>query len=71
MRAHTNHAHTQVICFVVIAKPMLCLILSVVVLMIDIDLVGMLWVWGLELNSITTINLVMAVGLVRVFETPP
>ena len=46
---------------------MLCLILSVVVLMIDIDLVGMLWVWGLELNSITTINLVMAVGLVRVF----
>ena len=30
----------------------------------DMDLVGMLWIWGLEVNAITCINLVMAVGLV-------
>jgi Niemann-Pick C1 protein len=31
---------------------------------VDIDLVGVLKLWGLHINSITVINLVMAIGLV-------
>jgi multidrug efflux pump subunit AcrB len=31
---------------------------------IDIDLLGLLWAWGLQLNSVTMISLVMAIGLV-------
>jgi len=31
---------------------------------IDVDLLGLLWAWGLELNSVTMISLVMAIGLV-------
>ena len=40
------------------------LLVTLVMLMIDIDLVGVMLIFGLELNSITAINLVMAVGLV-------
>lgn len=31
---------------------------------IDIELVGLIWLWGLSLNSVTMIALVMAIGLV-------
>lgn len=31
---------------------------------IDVDLLGLLWLWGLELNGVTMISLVMAIGLV-------
>lgn len=55
---------TTIICSVVIVHPVLCAIMTVMMLLIDIDLVGMLWLWGLELNSITAINLVMAIGIV-------
>jgi len=52
------------ICAVVIVHPCMCLLVTVVMLMIDVDLVGVMLIFGLELNSITAINLVMAVGLV-------
>ena len=32
--------------------------------MIDIDLIGSLYLWGLDLNSISLVNLIMAIGLV-------
>ncbi len=32
--------------------------------MIDIDLTGWIWLWGMDLNSISVINLIMAIGLV-------
>ena len=31
---------------------------------IDVDLLGLIWAWGLALNSVTMISLVMAIGLV-------
>ena len=31
---------------------------------IDVDLLGLLWLWGLELNGVTMISLIMAIGLV-------
>jgi len=31
---------------------------------VDVDLLGLMWVFGLDLNSITMISLVMAIGLV-------
>jgi multidrug efflux pump subunit AcrB len=31
---------------------------------IDVDLLGLIWLWGLSLNSLTMISLVMAIGLV-------
>ena len=42
-----------------IVHPLLCLLMAFIMLCIDVDLVGVLWLWGLELNSITSINLVM------------
>jgi len=39
-------------------------VILVCVAAIDVDLLGLLWVWGLDLNSITMISLVMAIGLV-------
>merc|ERR1719387_1689330 len=54
----------SLICIFVIGTPSLVAMTTVVMLMIDVDLLGMLFGWGLELNSITSINLVMAIGLV-------
>jgi len=40
------------------------LIVLLCVLAIDIDLLGLLWLNGYDLNSITMLSLVMAIGLV-------
>ena len=49
---------------VTVGDALLTLYVTLIMFMIDIDLVGMLWVLGLQINSITSINLVMAIGLV-------
>jgi hypothetical protein len=48
----------------IVVHPLLVLLIVVTMFVIDVDLIGMLPVWGLELNSITSINLVMAIGIV-------
>eukprot|EP00501_MAST-03F_sp_TOSAG23-6_P000487 GSMAST32.ASY1.ANO1.501.1 assembled CDS len=49
---------------VILSDPVLILLVGLVMGMIDVCLVGMLPLWNLELNSITAINLVMAIGIV-------
>lgn len=39
-------------------------LLFLVILMVDIDLTGWIWIHGLDLSSISVINLIMAIGLV-------
>ena len=34
------------------------------VLMVDVDILGLMWLWGLDIDSVTIINLVLAIGLV-------
>ena len=53
-----------VICLLILHRPSTVLFSAVLITMIDIDLVGSIYAWGLEVNSISVINLVMAVGLV-------
>eukprot|EP00403_Amphidinium_massartii_P048273 CAMPEP_0178464984 /NCGR_PEP_ID=MMETSP0689_2-20121128/51122_1 /TAXON_ID=160604 /ORGANISM="Amphidinium massartii, Strain CS-259" /LENGTH=788 /DNA_ID=CAMNT_0020091899 /DNA_START=162 /DNA_END=2525 /DNA_ORIENTATION=- len=48
----------------VLAHPLAVLIVLVVLVLVFVDLMGNIMVWGLDLNSISMINLVMAVGLV-------
>ena len=48
----------------VIHHPGMTLLLLFIVLLIDVDLLGGIYLWGLSVNAITTIDLVMAVGLV-------
>lgn len=34
------------------------------VVMVDVDILGLMWLWGLTIDSVTIINLVLAIGLV-------
>ena len=52
------------ISLLVLHHPGVTFCLLFVVMMIDVDLLGSIYFWGLDVNSITTIDLVMAVGLV-------
>ena len=47
-----------------LVHPSSVVIITVVVAFIDVDLLGFVHWWGHQVNSITTINLVMAIGLV-------
>mmetsp|Transcript_13997 Transcript_13997/g.18319 ORF Transcript_13997/g.18319 Transcript_13997/m.18319 type:complete len:865 (+) Transcript_13997:168-2762(+) len=53
-----------VICTVFLVHPLSVLILIIVLAMILTNLLGSLPIWPLDLNSVTSINLVMALGLV-------
>jgi len=48
----------------VLAHPLSVLIVLIVLGLVFVDLMGNILLWGLDLNSISMINLVMAVGLV-------
>eukprot|EP00971_Amphidinium_carterae_P012697 250117-Amphidinium_carterae.1 len=48
----------------VLAHPIAVLITVAVLAMVFMDLLGNILLWGLDLNSISMINLVMAIGLV-------
>lgn len=52
------------VCLLLLVHPSACVILVVLVGLIDIDLLASVHFWGLEINSVTVINLIMAVGLV-------
>ncbi|CAJ1403475.1 unnamed protein product [Effrenium voratum] len=53
-----------VISALVLAHPLSVLIVFVVLALVFTDLMGNIVLWGLDLNSISMINLIMAVGLV-------
>ena len=53
-----------IISSIVLVRPQLLFTVVVVIVLIYVDLLGSIDVWSLQLNSISTINLVMAVGLV-------
>jgi len=52
------------ICVLLLHRMSVVLLTGMLITMIDIDLVGSIHFWGLEVNSITIINLIMAIGLV-------
>ena len=53
----------SLVCALILVHPKAIVLLVVVVALIDYDLLGSLWFWGLEVNGITVINLIMALGL--------
>ena len=57
-------AAITLICLLVLHQLSVVVLTGLLITMIDIDLVGSIHFWGLEVNSISIINLVMAVGLV-------
>ncbi|CAD7968385.1 unnamed protein product [Amoebophrya sp. A25] len=48
----------------VVPNAIAVVMLAFIICMVDIDLTGLIWLVGLDLNSISVINLIMAVGLV-------
>eukprot|EP00904_Undaria_pinnatifida_P008203 jgi/Undpi1/4512/HiC_scaffold_18.g07866.m1 len=53
-----------VLSFFVLGKVAIVALVCFTVVVIDVDLLGFVYHWGLEVNSITVIELIMAVGLV-------
>ncbi|CAM9198844.1 unnamed protein product, partial [Ectocarpus sp. 12 AP-2014] len=53
-----------VLSLLVLGKVTVVLLVCVTLVIIDIELLGFVYHWGLDLNSITVIELIMAVGLV-------
>jgi len=51
------------ICFVIIADLRAALLVVLCVVMVDIDILGLMYLWGLTIDSVTIINLVLAIGL--------
>lgn len=41
----------------------LSLIITVVVMMIEIDVAGVMYLWGIDLNAVSVVNLVMCIGI--------
>jgi hypothetical protein len=54
----------MLIATLVLVHPGLVLIVTAVVAMMDAHILGSFWWWGLSVNSVTVIQLVMAVGLI-------
>jgi len=52
------------VCFFVLVHPLLCAFVVLNVLLIDVNLLGLVYLAGYTIDSITVVNLVMAVGLV-------
>jgi Niemann-Pick C1 protein len=57
-----------VICSVILVNPIETVMTCTVVIIVDLDLLASIYFWGMEINSITAINLVMAIGLVVDFS---
>merc|ERR1712166_74443 len=53
-----------VICLIMLHYVSVVILTAMLITMIDIDLVGSIHFWGLEVNSISVINMIMAIGLV-------
>lgn len=53
-----------ILSFLVLGKVAIVILVCFTVVIIDVDLLGFVYHWGLEVNSITVIELIMAVGLV-------
>jgi len=52
------------VCLFLLIHPLAVIILAAVVALIDLHLLASVYYWGMHINSISVINLVMAVGLV-------
>jgi len=52
-----------VICLVIMADLRAALMVVLCVVMVDVDILGMMWMWDLTIDSVTIINLVLAIGL--------
>jgi len=52
-----------IICLVVIANVQCAILVMLCVVLVDIDILGLMYVWGLSIDSVSIINLVLAIGL--------
>lgn len=48
----------------IVIRPTAVLLICVFVAVIDIDIIGTMYFWGLQINTVTVVQMVMAVGLV-------
>ena len=64
-------AAVTVISALVLAHPLSILVVTIVLALVFADLMGNIVLWDLDLNSISMINLVMAVGLVVDYSSFP
>jgi len=57
-------AATFVLVLLTVSDVRAALYVLLCVVMVDIDILGLMWLWGLTIDSVTIINLVLAIGLV-------
>jgi len=51
------------ITLIIIANFRATILVMLCVIMVDIDILGLMWLWGLTIDSVAIINLVLAIGL--------
>ena len=47
------------------------LLVMLCVVLVDVDILGLMWLWGLSIDSVAIINLVLAVGLAGLLDEEP
>ena len=52
-----------VITFTMIVSLRATLLVMLCVILVDVDILGLMWLWGLTIDSVAIINLVLAIGL--------
>ena len=52
-----------IIVYLLVANFGLTLLVMLCVLMVDVNILGLMWLWGLTIDSVAIINLVLAIGL--------
>ncbi|EKX41307.1 hypothetical protein GUITHDRAFT_164388 [Guillardia theta CCMP2712] len=56
-------AAVAAVTFVLIAHPLTSLLVIINVAMVLVDITGLMWLWNVTINSVSIINLVLAIGL--------
>jgi len=68
VEAFTNLGLSALACFflvlLTVSSIRAALMVLLCVVMVDVDILGLMWLWGLTIDSVTLINLVLAIGLV-------
>ena len=52
-----------VVTLVLMGNVFMSLLIVAVVLLVELDLVGVMYLWGVNLNAVSAVNLVMAIGI--------
>ncbi|EGG21969.1 Niemann-Pick C type protein [Cavenderia fasciculata] len=56
-------AGVLVVCLILLANPVISLLVVLCVAMVSVDLLGVMYLWNVNLNAVSVVNVVMAIGI--------